>query len=156
MSGIEILGIAASVVSIAELGAKLSVKLFTFSRKVKHADKSIDSISKQIAFTGSVLQQLGSVLNEHDNAKLCKPEYTASARSLVEACEKIFSELNDAIDGGGTSGTAGGSIVLGMRQRLKFPFLQPQIDLLQAKLESLQSSLQVMLQALVLAVGLKK
>jgi hypothetical protein len=37
MSGIEILSVAASVIQIAELGGKLSVKLFAFSRKIKNA-----------------------------------------------------------------------------------------------------------------------
>jgi hypothetical protein len=45
MSGLEILGIAASVLQIAEMGGRLSVKLFTFSRKIKNADKNIDSNS---------------------------------------------------------------------------------------------------------------
>jgi hypothetical protein len=58
MSGLEILGIAASVLQIAELGGRLSVKLFTFGRKIKNADKHIDGISQDIAATGAVLQQL--------------------------------------------------------------------------------------------------
>ena len=44
MSGIEILGIATSVINGADLGGKLSVKLFIFARKTKNADKSVNSI----------------------------------------------------------------------------------------------------------------
>jgi hypothetical protein len=54
MFGIDILGIAASVIQIADLGGKLSVKLFTFSRKIKNAHKSIDSISQDISATGAI------------------------------------------------------------------------------------------------------
>lgn len=64
MSGIEILGVAASVLQIADLGGKLSVRLFTFSRKIKNAYKSIDTVSRDIAATGAVLQQLGSELQK--------------------------------------------------------------------------------------------
>jgi len=40
---------------IGILGGKLSVKLFIFARKIKNADKSISSISQDIAATGAVL-----------------------------------------------------------------------------------------------------
>jgi len=46
MSGIEILRIAAGVIAVADLGGKVSVKLFTFARKIKNADKSISGISR--------------------------------------------------------------------------------------------------------------
>lgn len=52
MSGIEIVDIAASVLQLANLGGQLSVKPSTFSRKIKYADKSITSISAEIAQTG--------------------------------------------------------------------------------------------------------
>jgi hypothetical protein len=52
MSGIEILSIVASVILMADWGAKLSVKLFAFSRKIKNANRSIESISKDMATTG--------------------------------------------------------------------------------------------------------
>jgi hypothetical protein len=55
MSGLEILSIAAGVIQIAGLGAKTSVRLFTFSRKIKTANRSIEAISKDIAATGAVL-----------------------------------------------------------------------------------------------------
>jgi hypothetical protein len=60
MSGIEILRIAAGVIAVADLGGKVSVKLFTFARKIKNADKSIQRhISRDIAATGALLHQLG-------------------------------------------------------------------------------------------------
>ena len=70
MSGVEILGIAAGVVQIAELGGKLSVKLFTFTRKIKNADRNIDSVSQDIAATGAVLQQLGNELKKDERLRL--------------------------------------------------------------------------------------
>ena len=64
MFGIELLGIAASVLQVADLGAKLSVKLFAFSHKIKNANKSIETTSKDIAATGAVFQQLGNELTK--------------------------------------------------------------------------------------------
>ena len=58
MTGVEVVGLVASVVQIAQLGVRLSVKLYGFSHKVKHANKSIETISQEIALTGNVLQLL--------------------------------------------------------------------------------------------------
>ncbi|KAJ9613523.1 hypothetical protein H2200_003465 [Cladophialophora chaetospira] len=156
MSGLEILGLAASVIQIADLGAKLSVKLFTFSRKVKNADKSIDSISQDIAATGAVLAQLGAELNKEENVRLRSPAAITTTKSLVESCEKLFGELNEAIDGGGGGGNGSGhTLILELRRRLRFPFLEPQIELLRCNLERLKTSLLVILNVLILAEQLR-
>jgi hypothetical protein len=152
MSGLEIVGIAASVLQIAELGGRLSVKLFTFGRKIKNADKNIDSISQDIAATGAVLQELGNTLKKDDQTRLCSDEAVATARMLVAGCHKVFTELNDTLDGSGS----GSKLVLGWKQRLKYTFLEPQIDLLRTNLERLKSSLLVILNVLVFAEQIKK
>lgn len=152
MSGVEILGIAASVLQIAELGGRLSVKLFTFGRKIKNADKNIDSISQEIAATGAVLQQLGNTLEKDDQRKLCSDEAVTTARDLVAECHKVFSELEDSLDGRSSSS----KLVSIWKNRLKYPFLEPQIDLLRSNLERLKSSLLVMLNILVLAGQIKR
>ena len=152
MSGIEILGIAASVLQIAELGGKLSVKLFVFSRKIKKADKSIDSISQDIAATGAALQQLGNELAKDEHLRLCSQEAILTAQRLVDDCNKVFLELDNALDGRISNNT----LIQGWRQRLKYPFLEPQIELLRSNLERLKSSLVVMLNVLIFAGQLKR
>lgn len=81
MSEIEILGIAASVISVADLGGKFSVTFFTFARKIKNADKSISSISRDIAATGAVLHQLGK---RNDQTRLCSKELVLTAQTFGE------------------------------------------------------------------------
>ncbi|KAK6366967.1 hypothetical protein LTS17_010518 [Exophiala oligosperma] len=152
MSGIEILGVAASVIQIADLGARLSVKLFTFSRKIKSADKSIDSISQEIAATGAVLKQLGNELSKDENVELCSKEALATTKGLVDRCMDVFNDLNSSLDGHFSSN----SIVAGWKQRLKFPFLEDQIQLLRANLERLKSSLLVMLNVLIFAAQARR
>lgn len=155
MSGIEILGIAASVVQIADLGGRLSVKLFTFSRKIKNADKSIDIISRDIAATGAVLQQLGKELEKDDQLRLCSIEAVSTARDLVEDCNRVFVELDDALGGRGSHGRTR-RLVAGWKDRIKFPFLEAHIELLRSNLERLKSSLLVMLNVLIFAEQLRK
>ncbi len=98
MSGIEIIGIAASILQLADLGGRLSVKLFTFSRKIKTADKSIASMSAESAQTGSILRQLGNELQKDDQLRLCSAEAVATAKSVVNECHKGFDELNESLD----------------------------------------------------------
>lgn len=155
MSGIEILGIAASVLQIADLGGKLSVKLFTFSRKIKNAHKSIDDISQDIAATGAVLQQLSFELQKDQQLRLCSQEAVSTTKKLVQECNKIFIELNNALDGG-KSQTQGSRLVLGWKDRLKFSFLEPQVDLLRSNLERLKGSLAVMLNVMIFAEQMRK
>ena len=153
MSGVEILGVAAGVLQIAELGGKLSVKLFTFTRKIKNADKQIDSISQDIAATGAVLQQLGTELKKDEHLRLCSAEAVAEARKLMEACRGVFDELNDTIDGKGKARGAGKWLAL--KRGINYTFVEDQIQLLKAKLEHLKSSLLVMLNVLIFAGQLK-
>lgn len=151
MSGIEIVSIAASVLQLADLGGRLSVKLFTFSRKIKNADKSIASISAEIAQTGSILQQLGNELNKDDKLRLCSAEAVATAKVLVDECYKIFDELNDSLD----ARLPKNKVVAAWKQKLNFPLIEPQVDLLRTNLERLKSSLLVMLNVLIFAEQLR-
>jgi hypothetical protein len=98
MSGIEILGIAASIISVTDLGGKLSVKLFTFARKIKNADKSISSISRDIAATGAMLHQLGNELKRSDQTRLRSKGLVLTAQTLVNGCNNIFAKLDEALD----------------------------------------------------------
>jgi hypothetical protein len=150
MSGIEILGVAASVLQIADLGGKLSVRLFTFSRKIKNADKSIDTVSRDIAATGAVLQQLGSELQKDKKLRCCSNKAVETTEKLIMDCKTIFQELNDALEGVQKESN-GRKIILGWQGRIKWPFVEANVEQLRLNLESLKSSLLVMLNVLILA-----
>jgi hypothetical protein len=151
MSGLEIVGIAASVLQLADLGGRLSVKLFTFSRKIKNADKSIASISAEIAQTGSILQHLGNELQKDDQLKVCSAEAVATAKLLVTDCYKIFDDLNESLDAKAPKN----KVVAAWKQRIIFPLVEPQVNLLNTNLERLKSSLLVMLNVLIFAEQLR-
>jgi hypothetical protein len=84
MSGVEVLGIAASVLQIADLGAKVSVKLFGFARKVRGAAEKIDLISKEIAATGALLQRM----NWYKSAK--RSSKTSTKLSMESQATKLY------------------------------------------------------------------
>ena len=58
------LGVIASVIQIADVGLRLSIKLYTFGEIVASADRSVISISKDVSFTSSVLKELGHILDK--------------------------------------------------------------------------------------------
>lgn len=152
MSGAEIIGLAASVIQIAELGGKLSVKIFTFARKVKNANKTIDALSQEIAVTGAVLQQLGGTLSDNKSVKVCSQEAIDTAKKLVSDTEKVFRSLEKLLDNDEKSSS---KFRVNLK-RLKFPFLESEIEQVQANLERLKSSLLVILNVLIFAEQLRK
>lgn len=154
MSGVEIIGLAASVLQIAEIGGKLSVKLFTFTRKVKNANKSIDALSQDIAATGAVLKELGQALNNDAQLRVCSQSAIDTAKSLVDDTRRVFSGLEKLIDGDSKSSKSFGGISL--KQRIKFPFVESKIEEVQANLERLKSSLLVILNVLIFAEQVRK
>lgn len=62
MSGLEAIGAAASIIQIADLGTKLSIKLFTLYLQYKNANQSIQSLSSDVALTCAILRELGKNL----------------------------------------------------------------------------------------------
>lgn len=150
MSGVEIFGIAASALQIADLGAKVSVKLFGFARKVRGAADKIDLISKEIAATGALLQQLSQQLDKDSQVHLLRRELIESANKLVRECMKIFKNIDKAIDG-----NSGNKIILSLKQKIQYTYLESEIDALRANLESLKSSIGIMQNVLIYAEQLR-
>jgi hypothetical protein len=150
MSGVEIFGIAASVLQIADLGAKVSVKLFGFARKVRGAAEKIDLISKEIAATGALLQQLGEQLDKDSQAQLLRRELVDSADELVQECKRIFKNIDKAIDG-----KPGNKVILSLKQKIHYTYLESEIDALRMNLENLKSSVGIMQNILIYAEQLR-
>ena len=63
------IGLIAVVVQVADVGFRLSEKLYTFGQTVASADESILFISKDISYTCSILRT-----KEHSLKKDCKGE----------------------------------------------------------------------------------
>lgn len=83
MSGLEILGIAASILQIADLGATVSVKLCTFYRQLKSADQSAQSLSSEVALTCSILRQLGENLKQDEQTRLYSAQAFDTAQEVL-------------------------------------------------------------------------
>lgn len=150
MSGVEVLGIATAVLQIADLGGRVSVRLFGFARKIKGAAEKIDLISREIAATGALLQQLGQQLNKDSQAQLLRPELIHSANGLVCKCKEIFKNIDGAIDG-----NSGNKIILSLKQKIQYAYLESEIDTLRTHLETLKGSISIMQNILIYAEQLR-
>jgi hypothetical protein len=152
MSGLEALGIVPSVLQIADVGARLSVKLYTFSHKLKNADTNVQNISSDVAMACTVLRELGETLEKDEETKLSNHNAVATTARVISECRKIFTDLEEALDGsqcdaGGGKGTGKG---------VKFSFAEPQIELLRCNLERLKSTLLLMLNVIIYAGNLRR
>ncbi|KAB8221628.1 hypothetical protein BDV33DRAFT_202366 [Aspergillus novoparasiticus] len=98
MSGIEILGIVAGALQIAELGSRVSVKLCTLCHRTKHADTVINALSEEVARTCNVMLQLGASLKEDKDAHLYSSEACSTAEMVLDRCQRVFDEINEISD----------------------------------------------------------
>ena len=73
------LGVIASVIRIADVGLKLSIRLYDIARTVASADKTIASISSDVKLTSTVLKDLGETL------KRDKESYVANRSDMQTA-----------------------------------------------------------------------
>jgi hypothetical protein len=158
MSGLEALGIVASVIQIAEVGARLSVKLCTFAHKIKNADANIKFISTDMALTCNVLRELGDNLKKDERGKLCGEGAVRTAEGVVRECQRVFEELEGCIDGNraGDEEKEKKGLMKRIGRGVRFTVAESQIELLRSNLERLKSTLLLMLNVITYAGQLRR
>ena len=154
------LGLIGSIVGVAGAGLKLSITLYTFSETVATASWEIKHIARDVSLTSAVLEELGSNLKQDEQAMLYSISAVKTASDVVAECEIVFTEI-DAILAKTMEATMrrwpkkGGRLTLSALDRLKWPFLQPKMELLRGNLERLKSTLVLMLNVLTYARDLR-
>lgn len=157
----EAFAIAASIIQVADLGARLSLKLFTFGRQIKGSEQNLEFAAKDVGFTCSVLKQLSESLNKREKLQLYSSEALVTARDVTKECEKVFGDLEEILDDKGT--TLQGATESSLRHKLRrvaskvtYPFIEPHIELLRSNLDRLKSTLVLMLQVIIYAGQLRR
>ncbi|KAK5197480.1 hypothetical protein LTR99_007850 [Exophiala xenobiotica] len=160
-------GLAGTLIGIARAGIKLSVTLHNFSETVTTAQTEIKSIANNVSLTASVLHELGVKLDQDDDDddddeghQLYSSSATGTARDAARECESVFREINviitKAMQSAAERGAKNGKVpALSPLERMKYPFLQPKMELLGANLERLKSTLVLLLNVLSYARDLK-
>lgn len=154
MSGLEILGIAASILQVVELGTHLSIKLYTFCRRLKETDQRIQSISSDVALTCNVLRQLGDSLQQDEDAKLYSMEAFATAQQVLGECRKVFQRISDAVDYPDQKATKG--LLQKAARKVGFLCIEEDLEVLRVNLERLKSTMLLMLNVIMYAGQLRR
>lgn len=153
MSGLEAVGIAASIIQIADLGTKLSVKLFTFYRQIQNVNQSIQSLSSDVALTCAILGELGERLKDDEQSKLCSPEAHLTAQQVLRQCEDALRQIQEMVN---TSDCAGKSRWRQATTKLKNVLNEPNVDLLKGDLERLKSTMLLLLNVIMYASHIRR
>ena len=143
------IGLMASIVQIADTGLRLSIKLYTFGEIVSVADKSVISMSKDVSLTSSVLKELGRILDEESTSRICSETAVQTADGIVKECLSVFDEMEKVLVKklprlGNREGEKAKRASL-LLEKLKWPYLQPKLELMRSNLEKLKSTLNLML-----------
>ena len=153
MSGLEAVGVAASIIQVADLSAKLSVKLFSFYRQVKHANDGIQLLSNEIALVSATLRELGDNLKDEESAKLCSEHAFYVLRLVLDQCRDVLGQIQKVVDSNDQMGKNRFQQTAG---KIRVAFLEPNLDQLKTKLESLKSTMLLVLNVIMYAGQLRR
>ncbi|KAJ6157723.1 hypothetical protein N7470_005315 [Penicillium chermesinum] len=154
MSGLEAIGIVASILQIADLGAKVSVKLCSFYRTVKDANQSMQSLSSDVSLTCSILQELGKALEQDEQTKLCSPRAFDTAQDVLAECKTVFEGIDSAMEKQSQENAR--NAFLRRARKIGVAFMGPNLDLLKSNLERLKSTILLMLHVIMYARQLRQ
>jgi hypothetical protein len=136
------LSIAASIISVADVGLRISIKLYTYSNTALRAPQSIRTLAQEVSLTAAILSELGSLLKADGAARLASPNALRTTNEAVKSCENVFLEI------GGVFEKAGGGI--GYRKWV-WPFLEDKVKVMLSDLERGKTLMLLMLNVITFA-----
>jgi hypothetical protein len=139
MSGLEVIGAAASIIQIADAG----LKLYSYIESAASANKRLKRVSKNLETTCNVVKEIGEVFQQKDTAKLVSKLAVKTARDAAEECQEVFVELQTAI-------------TKSEKNKYIFPLKEEKLELLSGQLEKLKSTLSLLMTLLINARHLQK
>ena len=139
------LGVAIEdILGAAEMGRRLAVRLLTLDDRDDRLDKKLCSLSKDVASTGVVLEQVALQLKQEESLRLFSAKSVALLKKLVDDCTTTFTELDEAVSGSVPTAPSPSDIHLTQEQHEKVNFLRDGY-LQHSKLVLLKTSLRVLL-----------
>ncbi|KAJ6036493.1 hypothetical protein N7540_000772 [Penicillium herquei] len=148
MSGLDIVGIAANIIQIADLGTKLSVKLFTFYRQVQSVNQSVQSLASDVALTSAILHELGKSLEQDEADKLCSDQAHGMMQIVMKECADVLHQIQDEIHDPDTPGKSRWQKATG---KLRNVLNESNVNFLKEKLETLKRNMLLLLNVIMCA-----
>ncbi|KAK4951728.1 hypothetical protein LTR10_009647 [Elasticomyces elasticus] len=139
----EAFSIAAGAIQTADAGFKLYGALLQYIQDYVDANKHVKRIADEVRTTSWALQQLGVLLKEDDDLKLCKPEAISETEAALRGCRTAFDEVRDIVKDflPPNPGNTDYGIVVNIPKRWKWPLKKAKVQLLLAQLERLKTTL---------------
>ncbi|CRG92736.1 Deneddylase [Talaromyces islandicus] len=158
MSGLEAVGIVSSIVQIADLGARVALKLCTFCHQVKQAESNIQNLSKDVSLTCSVLRQLGENMRRDDQILLYSQNAFETAQEILDECDRVFREIESAMDRDLSTfaSTEFKNPFLKLSRKLNFVLKEPHLNLLRTNLDRLKDTMLLMLNVIIYMSQLRR
>ena len=97
MSGLEVLGVAASIIQVADAGLRLSNTIYTYINSLSSADKRLDRIARHVRLTSQVVSDIGDLFTQQQTAKFVSKNAVQTATETAKECEEIFNELESVV-----------------------------------------------------------
>ncbi|KAL8774592.1 MAG: hypothetical protein Q9209_000965 [Squamulea sp. 1 TL-2023] len=155
----------ASILAIAAAGLQISIKLISFSNQISNGQERIRYIGTDVSMTAGILQQLGELMQKSpgdadEHTTIFSQEGLTTTQTAADACQAVFKALEEALRK--ASGQLrrktimpGQMIVLSKTESLRWPFLQPNFDVLRQELNNSRATLMLILQITTLAYSKK-
>ncbi|KAK5737485.1 hypothetical protein LTR17_006713 [Elasticomyces elasticus] len=139
----EALSIAASAIQTADAGFKLYGALSQYIRDYVDANKQIKRIADEVRTTSWALQQLGALLKEDDDIKLCRPEAISETEAALNGCQSAFDEVREIVKDFLPPPAVAADLDLTktISRRWKWPLKKAKAQLLLAQLERLKTTI---------------
>lgn len=149
-----------AVLGMANAGFKLSITLFAFAEAIGSADKEIVRTAREINLFSQVLKFLALSLERGRKTGSISQSAFETSAEIIEECRSLFDELDAMIvkststkkvvkmQGDAMIAMDREKMVVPFSQRFLYLFRKSKVDTLRRNLESLKTSLQVMLSVL--------
>ena len=125
---------SASVAAVATLSAQLAKALFQIHQDLRGAEIEHQEVANNVSLLSMVLETLEGSLKR--NANVYRPQLQEQVKKICLGCRSVFADIEK---------------VAGLRSELRWLFKKERARLLQSSLESLKSTLNVLLHVISLA-----
>ncbi|KAH0359853.1 hypothetical protein KCU65_g9739, partial [Aureobasidium melanogenum] len=141
--------IAVSVGGLVSLGIQLLQGLNQYAGSAIDSKGRIKAISTDIDLTVKVVQTLDTTIQDEANRAIMKDDAARLIQDTVAQCRDIFTKIQSTLPEHSAAGPR-------KRDIIAWPFIEPKLDLLRNNLEKLKTTLQLLMNVIVLAAMSKR
>ncbi|KUL81577.1 hypothetical protein ZTR_09849 [Talaromyces verruculosus] len=158
MSGLEAVGVVSSIVQIADLGARVALKLCTVYQKVQQTESDLQNLSKDVSRTCAILQQFGKDLERDDQIQLYSQKVFKRAQEVLDECRQVFREIESVMDKdlSTIAFTTAASPFLRLSRKAAILLKRPRLDILQRHLDRLKNTVLLIINVIIYASQQRK